>query len=187
MRSKTERYPDYSAALEYLRNNPVSIEIIQRIIQKHTLNRAYNLALHERYEALKEAVPIFQRTPRFEEDNPINNKINHDFFSEIVDFKTGYFAGKPISYGYSSTEEAEDVTGGENGVDEATKAVTDFTTRNNTFDVDMECTKNAAICGYSGRLFYHDTDGNERVMAIPGYETIVLSEESLSEPELAIR
>lgn len=187
MRSKTERYPDFSAELEYLRNNPVSVNIIQKIIQKHALNRAYNLALHERYEALKEAVPIFQRIPRFDEENPINNKINHDFFSEIVDFKTGYFAGKPISYGYSSTEEAEEATGGENGVDEATKAVTDFITRNNTFDVDMECTKNAAICGYSGRLFYHDTDGNERVMAIPGYETIVLSEGSLSEPEFAIR
>ena len=188
MRSKTEKYPDYSAELEYLRNKGVDAYIVQKIIAKHAMNRTYNMRLHERYEALKEALPIFGREPRFEEDEAtINNKINHDFFSEITDFKTGYFSGSPASYGYSHTDEALETTGGESGVDDATKAITDFTVRNNMFDVDMEVTKNASICGYSGRLFYHDTDGNERVMVIPGYQTIALSSVSLSEPEYGIR
>lgn len=55
------------------------------------------------------------------------------------------------------------------------------------YGVDMENTKLAAIYGYSGRLFYIDTDGNERVMPIHGYETIILSDTSISEPEYAIR
>lgn len=41
-------------------------------------------------------------------ENVINNKIANDFFSEIVDFKTGYFAGKAIAYSYSQTDESED-------------------------------------------------------------------------------
>lgn len=188
MRSTIEKYPDYSAEIEYLRNNPVTVEIVQKIIKKHAKNRAYNLELHERYEALKEAVPIFERKVRFEEEeNPINNQINHDFFGEIVDFKTGYFAGTPFSYGYSSTDEAEEVTGGEEAVDEATKTVTDFATRNNMFDKDMDATKNAAICGYSGRLFYIDKEGNERVLIVPGHDTIILSETDITEPEFGIR
>lgn len=186
MRSKIEKYPDYSAEIEYLRNNPVTVELVQKIIHKHRDNRQYNLDLHERYEALKEAVPIFGRETRFEDDS-INNRINHDFFGEIVDFKTGYFSGSPFAYGYSTNEEAEEMTGGEEAVDAATKAITDFVTRNNMFDIDMETTKNAAICGYSGRLFYIDTEGNERVLAVPGYETIILSETSITEPEFAIR
>lgn len=188
MRSKIEKYPSYSAEIEYLRDNSVTAEVIQKIIQKHLLNQQYNQMLHERYEALEEAVPIFDRTARFEgESDPINNKINHDFFGEIIDFKTGYFAGAPFSYGYSSTDEAKSVTGGEEAVDKATKAITDFVTRNNMFEKDMEVTKNAAICGYSGRLFYHDKNGDERVMVIPGYQTIILSDTDITEPEFAIR
>ena len=41
---------------------------------------------------LDDELPIFKRRPAFKEGNQINNKINNDFFSEIVDFKTGYFA-----------------------------------------------------------------------------------------------
>ena len=131
-------------------------------------------------------LPIFKRKPRFSDD-VINNKINNDFFSEIVDFKTGYFAGEPISYGYSKGEEAESVTGGEVGIDRATKAITDFVTLNNMFGVDMETTKFASIYGYAGRLFYIDLDCNIRVMPVHGYETIILSSTDISEPEFAVR
>lgn len=55
------------------------------------------------------------------------------------------------------------------------------------FDVDMETTKFASIYGYAGRLFFIDLEGNERVMPVHGYETIILSNTNITEPIYAIR
>ena len=187
-RKVNQLYPDYSAFIDEIDTNGITPELISKIINKHRPNARYNEALFDRYTTMDGAVPIFKREPRFaEEKNIINNKINNDFFSEIVDFKTGYFAGEPIGYGYSSNEEAEAVTGGKEAVDIATKALTDFVVRNNMYGVDMETTKYASIYGYAGRLFYIDTDGNERVMPVHGFETIILSKTDISEPKYAIR
>lgn len=186
-RNELELYPNFTGELEAIRETGITKEILQKIIQKHKPNSDYNRRLYNRYKAIYGGVPIFDRQPRYEEENPINNRINNEFFSEIVDFKTGYFAGEPISYSYSETDESEESTGGVQGVDKAAEALTDFTTRNNMFGVDMEITKNASIYGYSGRLFYIDKEGMERVMPVPGYETIILSDTKIAEPEYAIR
>ena len=180
-------YPDLTSYVDEIKANGITPLLLQQIIARHQNNAIYNKGLYDRYQTLNGAVPISNRAPRFDEEHPINNKINNDFLSEIVDFKTGYFAGRPIAYGYSKGEEAEEDTGGEEAVDQATKAITDFTTRNNMFGVDMETTKFASIYGYAGRLFYIDTDGNERVMPVHGYETIILSKTGIHEPEYAIR
>lgn len=184
VRGKLEKYPDYTAEIEAIEKGGITDELLRRIINKHRNNAAYNKRLIDRYEVLGEGVPIFARTPRFSDsDDAINHKLNNDFFSEIIDFKTGYFAGNPIGYSYSDTEESQEDTG-DNGDtdaeqkaarDAASKAITDFVTRSNMFDKDMECTKYAAICGYAGRLFYIDKDGNERVMVVPPNECIILS------------
>ena len=187
IRTEYQLYPTFTSELQEIRENGITTELLQKIIAKHIPNSAYNRELYNRYKAVLGGVPIFGRQPRFEDENPINNKVNNDFFSEIIDFKTGYFAGEPISYGYSDTDEAVAMTGGEKAVDEATKVLTDFTTRNNMFGVDMETTKNASIYGYSGRLFYIDKEKTERVMPIHGYETIILSDTNIAEPEYAIR
>ena len=179
--------PEFTAELQEIRENGISTDLLYKIIQKHQPNAIYNKDLYKRYMATYDGVPIFKREPRYEEENPINNKVNNDFFGEIVDFKVGYFAGEPIAYSYSTTDESEEETGGEKAVDAAAKALTDFLTRNNMFGVDMETTKNASIYGYSGRLFYIDKEGHERVMPIHGFETIVLSDTDISEPEYAIR
>lgn len=187
-RSTLELLPSFTAELEEIRKTGITKELLHKIIQKHQLNADFNKRLYNRYMAVSDGVEIFSRKPKYEEEkNPINNKVNNDFFGEIVDFKVGYFAGKPIGYGYSKTEEAEKVTGGKEAVEQATKVITDFITRNNMFDVDMETTKRASIYGYAGRLFYIDKEGNERVTIIDGFETIVLSDTDLSEPEYAIR
>lgn len=186
-RSEYQLYPSFTSELQEIRENGITKELLHKIITKHIPNSTYNRELYKRYKAIDNGVPIFNRLPRFEDENPINNKVNNDFFSEIVDFKTGYFAGEPISYGYSDTDESAEVTGGEKAIDEATKVLTDFTTRNNMFGVDMETTKNASIYGYSGRLFYIDREGTERVMPVHGYETIILSDTNIAEPEFAIR
>ena len=185
MRTKLELYPDFTAEIEYINKKGVDTYIISKIIEKHLPNSIYNKKLYDRYTCVKEGVPIFGRHPRFEDTDAINNRINNDFFSEIVDFKTGYFAGVPIAYSYSNTQDAKD----EIGVsvrDEAHKAISDFITRTTMYDVDMETTKYASICGYSGRLLYLD-NGIERVMPIAPYEAAILSNTDISEPKYAVR
>ncbi len=187
IRSQLELLPTFTAELEEIRKNgDITVELLQKIIQKHLPNSDYNRRLYKRYMAIAGGVPIYDREPRYDEENPINNKVANDFFSEIIDFKVGYFAGEPIVYSYSKTKEAEEFDG-ETQLKKSSKALTDFTTRNNMFGVDMETTKNASIYGYSGRLFYIDKEGDERVMPVHGFETIILSDTNIAEPEYAIR
>lgn len=187
-RVESELYPDFQAEIEAIDECGITDALLNHIIDKHRANSLYNWNLHKRYEALQSKVPIFMREPRFEDDaNPVNNKINNDFFGEIIDFKTGYFAGKPVVYIYADTTESQEDTGGEEARDFASKMLSDFVSRNNMYDVDMEVTKNASIAGYSGRMFYFDLDGNERAMALPSYETIILSETNIMEPKYGIR
>lgn len=197
VRSKLEKYPDYTAEIEALEKGGITEALLHRIIKKHRDNAAYNKGLIDRYEALSDGVPIFEREPRFQEEkDTINRKLNNDFFSEIIDFKTGYFAGNPIGYSYSNTEESQEDTGDagdskkeqKEARDAASKVITDFVTRSNMFDVDMECTKFAAICGYAGRLFYIDDDGKERVMVVPPNECIILSKtRDITHPTFGVR
>lgn len=186
-RKERELYPDFQAEIDEIDLNGISDELLNHIINKHRENAEYSRKMHRRYEVLAGCVPIFGREPRFEEENPVNNRVNNDFFGEIIDFKTGYFAGKPASYVYADTEESRADTGGAIERDTAAKKLSDFVTRNNMWNVDMDVTKFAAIAGYAGRQFYYDTDGEERVMALPAYETIVLSSTDITEPKYGIR
>lgn len=186
-RAEYELYPDFQAEIEEIDKNGISDGLLNHIINKHTANAEHNRKLHKRYEVLDGEVPIFLREPHFDEENPVNNKVNNDFVGEIVDFKTGYFAGKPAVYTYADTEESKEDTGGEDARDEAAKALSDFVVRNNMPDKDLDATKYAAIAGYAGRQFYFDTEGQERCIVLPSYETIVLSETDITEPKYGIR
>ena len=53
-------------------------------------------------------------------------------------------------------------------------------------DKDNEIEKIASICGYVGRLLYHDKEGEERVSIIMPYETIALGE-NVIEPLFGVR
>lgn len=185
-RTLKELYPDYSAELKELNENGFSLELLYKIIRKHRYNSEYNKKLYERYMGIADSVPIMSREPRYSEDE-INNKLCCDYFGKIVNFKTGFFAGNPIAYGYSDSEESEETSGGINGVESATKRVTDFVTRNSMYGVDMEITKLSSIYGYVGRLFFIDNDGEERTMVTHSYETIILSSTNISEPEYSVR
>lgn len=201
-RLKCMDYPNYSAEIEAIRRGGLTEELLQRIIRRHKSCAEHMKSLYGRYRTETEDVPIFNRVPRFkdttaagedgtvetyESESEINNRVNNDFFSEIVDIKTGFFAGKPANYTYGDDWQAQEETGGEEAVDKASKALSDFVKRNNMYDVDMETTKFAAICGYAGRLFYIDLKGNERVMAVPPYETIILSNTEMTEPAYGVR
>lgn len=181
-------YPDYTAEIAEIREHGINKDLINKIIEKHKLNAAHTRELYNRYKTMDGYVPIFNRKHRFDKNKAtINNKINNDFFSEITDVQVGYFCGKPITYTYSEIEESKRETGGEEAVKIASKTLNDFVTRNNMYDRDMEMTKFAATCGYVGRLFYIDEEGNERVKIIPPYETIILSDGEITEPEYAVR
>lgn len=199
-RLKTQKYPDYTAEIDAIESGGITERLINRIIERHQACATHMQDLIDRYEALEGCVPIFNRKPRFgsekEKKEVINHKINNDFFSEIVDFKVGYFAGNPIAYSYSDATEAKEEMGEagdsvaerEEARDEASKTLTDFVARSNMYDVDMECTKFASIAGYAGRLFYIDPDGAERAMVVPPCEAIILSKtKDITQPTYGLR
>lgn len=189
MLRKFEEYPDYSGYIAAIKEGGITDELVNKIINKHLNNAKHTQGLYDRYKTREDAVPIFTREPRFTHEDKniveLNNKINNDFFSEIADIAVGYFAGNAAVYKYADTGNEEEET--EEETDAAKKALEDFVTRNNMYDVNMETTKYATICGYAGRLFYIDTDGNERVMPVAPYETIILFENEMTEPFAAIR
>lgn len=197
MRKIKDKYPDYAAEISAIEEGGITDELLNRIIRKHKHNAEYNKKLLERYEVMADGVPIFKRQPRFGDGKEvINHHLNNDFFSEIVDFKTGYFAGNPIGYSYSKTEESLEDTGDAGDTEdemrkareEASNKITDFITRSNMFDIDMECTKYASICGYAARMFYIDPDGEERVMVVPPNEAIILSKtRDITQPTYGVR
>lgn len=189
MLRRVDEYPNYSGFIEHIREHGISDDVINRIVNKHVNNAKHAEELYQRYKTREDAVPIFKREPRFKHEDKsieeLNNKVNNDFFSEIVDIATGYFAGNAAAYKYADTgnEEAES----EAATEAAQKALEDFVARNNMFNVNMEVTKLATISGYAGRLFYIDAEGNERVMAVKPYECIILYENEMTEPFAAIR
>lgn len=195
-------YPDYAAEIAAIEREGISPELLERIIRRHQGCMEHRVSLYGRYRNEVDKIPIFTRKPRFsdttvigkdgketllEAESAINNQVNNDFFSEIIDIKVGFFAGKAANYSYGDDYLAKEETGGEDAVEEASKALRNFVKRNNLYDINMETAKYAAICGYAGRLFFIDTEGNERAMALPPYETIILTRGELSEPEYAVR
>lgn len=195
-------YPDYSAEIDAIESGGITKELLERIIRRHQGCMQHMKELYGRYRTEADKVPIFTREPRFndatvvdkdgnmqkaEAESAINNKVNNDFFGEIIDTKVGFFAGKAANYTYGDDYLSEEETGGEEAVEEASKALSDFIKRNNLFDINMETTKFAGVCGYAGRLFYIDPEGNERVMVVAPYETIILSKTEMTEPQYGIR
>ena len=152
----------------------VTSQIIRDLISDHSEDRARLVGLYERYKGSKHGVPILTR--QFEDRNKVNNKINNDFFSEIIDIKVGYFAGEPISYNLPKESEQRQVD-----------MLDYFRQVNNIPDLDAETTKMAAICGYGARLCYIDRDGRERVMNVDPWECIFITDMSINEPQYAMR
>lgn len=154
----------------------VTSDIINDLIQEHAPIRQRMIQMYERYKASIEGVPIYSReVPDYEK---VNNKLNNDFFSEIVDTKVGYFMGKPISYSVDREAPAYEVVDA---------ILQDFNLRNNIDDLDAETAKYAAICGLGARLLYIDRDGQERVMVVPPWECIFVYDRSINEPQYAMR
>lgn len=198
---------NYRAELRALDENGgvPTIEIIKKILDKHRPKREHMLGLHNRYLSHEDGVPIFRR--EFEDPSAINNKINNDYFSELINTKVGYFAGAPFSYSYSQLAEKEEETENKGGILASVKSLfskentvkqteTDietnqkvierFTIRNNIADKDLEITKLAEICGYAGRLLYINTEGEESIKVINPWECVILARDEITEPSYGI-
>ncbi|PEG02261.1 phage portal protein [Bacillus cereus] len=157
-------------------NGEPTPKLLKKIIDEFEPLKKRMINRYERYKASEMGVPIFTR--EFKGDgnkDKVNNKLNNDFFSEIIDTKIGYMFGLPISYSLDHEDE------------EVLKRIQDFLKGNHTEDADAETGKFASICGYGARLLYHDKDGEEKVMNIKPYEAIFLTNTSIAEPKYAIR
>lgn len=157
-------------------NGEPTPKLLKKIIDEFEPLKQRMINRYERYKASEKGVPIFTR--EFKGDgnkDKVNNKLNNDFFSEIIDTKIGYMFGLPISYSLDHEDE------------EVLKRIQDFLKSNHTEDADAETGKFASICGYGARLLYHDKEGIEKVMNIKPYEAIFLTNSSIAEPNYAIR
>ena len=165
-------------ALVHLRKTEgeVTNQILKDLISWHSHDRTRMELLYERYKATEKGVPVLTR--RFEDRNKINNKLNNDFFSEIIDTEVGYFAGEAISYTISDEVE---------GNERLAELLDEFRQRNDIPDLDAETYKMACICGYGSRLCYIDRDGQEKVMNVDPWECIFISDMSINEPQYAMR
>lgn len=189
MVKESSLYPDYTAEIEEIERNGMTTKLLKQIIDKHAMNRKRSIELYERYKTLEEKIPIAGRIPRFghEKEREINNQLNNDFFGEIIDRKVGYFAGKPILYKYGEDIVSEIETGGAEAEEQAKQELREFVARNNMYDVDMETTKLASICGYAGRLVFIDEQAKERVIVLKPEGTILLFKNEMTEPLYGIR
>ncbi|MGE7880138.1 phage portal protein [Peribacillus muralis] len=161
---------DFSFELEQLEQGVRTPELIQKIISKHKERAEKMKLLYERYKTT--SVPIFDRT--LDDPMEVNNQVNNDFFSEIIDTKVGYFAGSPVSYLTENDDSGDGI-------------IKEFGDRNRLADLDAEATKFAAICGYGARFIYIDTDGKERAANVNPWEAILLGEKGMDEPDYGLR
>ncbi|MCY8321104.1 phage portal protein [Bacillus inaquosorum] len=169
--------------INLIQQNGINGNIIKLMIEEHRPTRDKMIKLYARYKADPSGVPILKRKLIDYEgigneavkriDDKVNNKLNNSFDSEIIDTKTGYMFGHPITY------ETED--------EALKKMVSTFNTRNNIEDSDSELGKTASICGYGARLLYVDEEGNERLRNVDPWEAIILASDDITEPTFGLR
>ncbi|AXF32509.1 phage portal protein [Bacillus subtilis] len=169
--------------INLIQQNGINGNIIKLMIEEHRPIRDKMIKLYARYKADPSGVPILTRKLIDYEgigneavkriDDKVNNKLNNSFDSEIIDTKTGYMFGHPITY------ETED--------EALKKMVSTFNTRNNIEDSDSELGKTASICGYGARLLYVDEEGNERLRNVDPWEAIILAPDDITEPTFGLR
>ncbi|GLC89342.1 phage portal protein [Lysinibacillus piscis] len=174
--------------ITYIDEKGITPLLLNKLVEETKSERNKRLLNYNRYKTEHSAVPILTRKPTEyaqgnehvqRVDDKVNNTLNNSFDADIVDTKIGYMFGNPISYVLDKKAQT---------LAKLAEVIELFNLRNAIDDLDSESGKKTAICGYSARLLYIDTDGNERVTAIPPWETIILSETAnVSDPKYAFR
>ncbi|MGE7092545.1 phage portal protein [Lysinibacillus sp. NPDC048646] len=173
--------------ITYIDEKGVTPLLLDKLVTETKAERNKRLLNYNRYKVELSAVPILTRKPTdyaqgndhvVRVDDKVNNTLNNPLDAEIVDTKVGYMFGNPISYVVDKQA---------HNLSKLAEVIELFNLRNSVDDLDSESGKKTAICGYSARLLYIDTDGNERAMVIDPWETIILSPTDVSEPKYGFR
>ena len=170
--------------LKLIEQNAPMQAVIKHTIESHAAERERQQALYDRYTGKR--LPIDERKmPQYAK---IDNRLNNDFFGDIVDTKVGYFMGKPIGY-VLDVNEYRDTDGNldRNAYNRDYEPIQDFNIRNTMQDLDSESAKWAAVCGVCYRYYYIDTDGHARAMNVPPWEVVLIHDQSIDEPQFAMR
>jgi len=137
---------------------------IKSYINDNSANAEALKALYNRYKIT--AVPIQTRTLPDYIDTDVVTRLNNDFFSEIVDTKTGYMGAIPIKYSVADDHE---------NIEKVKSDLKYVLEKCDMPDIDAETVKMSAICGVSYRLLYLDEDGEASVMNVDPWEIITIT------------
>ena len=145
----------------------ITSEMIVDLIGAHNPIASYYRAKYEEYKASDAA--IYHR--QFEDPTKINNKLHNDFIATIVNQSAGYVFGKNIVYNIDSNKYDNETL-----LDDYKEHLEKFVIRNHLYDLDNETGKDMGIYGVAYRLCYIDVNGEEAVINLKPWETIVLEE-----------
>lgn len=164
--------------VDALREQGPTPDILKQIINDHAVTKSKMIANYERYKSTLTGVPILTRKFPVEQTTKINNKLANDWFSEIIDTKTGYMFGAPVIIQLEKQAQ---------NYDSVLEAIEKFRKRNSMDDLNGELCKFSAMCGYDAALLYIDRDGQERVTRIDPWEAVIISNGEITEPEFGFR
>lgn len=164
--------------------NEITGKMIAELVDENSGRHDTQIASHERYKGTESGVPILKRVFPISNYSKVNNKLANDFFSDIINTKIGYFAGRPVSYKYT----VKDAKGAATLSEDVDAKLDGFLKRNQIADLDSETAKIAAISGMGSRLCYVDLEGAARIINVPPWECIFICDEiGITDAPYAIR
>ena len=164
-------------------NEEVTSYMLKDLITAHREGPAKKwLYLWDRYN-LDEAEIFHRRQASYEK---VDRKIGNDFYADIVDTKTGYM-GNEVTVSLNREEMKTDDVLDEEEFKEARKYLRMFSIQNATEDQNSELVRSAAALGITYRLLYVNGRGEVRMKRLPPWEVIYVYDQSIYEPQIAIR
>jgi len=158
--------------IETIRRNGITGDIIKAIVDDRFSRKSVQRDLYERYKTTREGVPIKTRVYKIagkEQTDKINNRLNNDFFGDIIDVKTGFFVGYPITYSIDRIDGESEARHKEKN-----QIIQDWCKAEIVEDLDAELVKSTSICGESARILNIGTDGEPHVVNLFPWEVVVL-------------
>jgi SPP1 family phage portal protein len=164
----------------------INSQFLSYVIEAHEGEKSRMQHLWWRYRVKPGSVPILTRI--IKSIHKINNKINTDHFSDVIDTKTGYM-GNDVSIVIDKESDSYDQTeNGDNGPN--LDLLTDYARTNNSTDINSEMVKNLAIAGQAPRLLYVADNGGETTVKttnLDPWECIYFYNEDITEPAAVLR
>lgn len=158
-------------------------KLLEKLINEHRNGPGREATtMRDRY-LLKNAEIYSYRPANYEK---VSRRIANDFFADIVDTKTGYM-GNEITVSLDKNAFTENGVFNETAYNWQVEVLTDFQRYNYTEDLNSEVLRGACITGCDYRLLYVDTNGRIRLKNLPAREVIYIYDQSIDEPQLAIR